>query len=31
VGELVESGATKDVFAAPTETRAREYLEGHIG
>ena len=31
VGELVESGVTGQVFAAPTQARTEEYLEGHIG
>jgi phosphate transport system ATP-binding protein len=31
VGELVETGATADVFGAPRDDRTRAYVTGHIG
>ena len=31
VGELVEHGATDEVFGAPKETRTRRYVEGAFG
>jgi phosphate transport system ATP-binding protein len=31
VGEVAETGLTREVFAAPSSERTRQYLEGHIG
>jgi phosphate transport system ATP-binding protein len=31
VGELVETGATAEVFSAPTDPRTKEYVEGRLG